>query len=828
MVREALRAGLWAAAFAMAVQAIGGCSLPDPTSNIPGTGGIGGAGGLPTGKKAGEPCSASDPCRAGLACKPDTNTCQPAGNKIPGASCVVSAECTSGNYCALTPTGMLCAPSGTEPEGGRCSSEGDCMSGLACVLDGLYGKCAKPGTKDFGQACAATTDCLAGLLCVQQVCQPLVVALAPWRGASCPPDDTTGPPRALFDVQVAGEADSEDFYRLPFPNDIHKKNGRIDLSKHPHPPPALLPFDPVKLYLDAIGRDSTGFGTNTVTYFRLSKSPNYESLRKPGAFRVVNITKSSAEYGLDRGYGWFVDPNDHKYLCAPYIAVRQPFGDPYLPGETYAIVLNDEIVDGEGTAFGKDADFTAMLAASAPGDATLAAAWAAYQPLRDWIADKSVDATKMIATAVFTTEAVTTPLKKIREAVRAAPAAEVKSVVKCDTGVVSPCEDGLTGDEHERGCFAADPNFDEYQGTLSIPVFQKGTAPYLTEADGGGIEYAAGGTPQIARTEDVCFALTVPKGSAPANGWPLLVYAHGTGGSLRNHITAGIAADFAKGDASSPATPMATIGFDGVLHGKRRGASTKDPEELVYNFLNPAAARDNALQGGADLFAVIRAVSGGTFAGASIDATKIALWGHSQGGNAAAIATAFETGNGATVLSGTGGLLLLTFLNKTQPVNIAGVLPFVLGDPRVDDMHPVLNLLQMYFERSDPVNFGPLAPTLPRHLLHVMGANALADVAGMPKHADNYSPEPTQRAYAASARLPLRGPKVDPDTGLQEIAAPVKGNLSIDGKPITAAQVQYQPGNYDGHFVSTQNPAARNVVRVFVETFVKEGTPTIE
>ena len=46
---------------------------------------------------------------------------------------------------------------------------------------------------------------------------------------------------------------------------------------------------------------------------------------------------------------------------------------------------------------------------------------------------------------------------------------------------------------------------------------------------------------------------------------------------------------------------FAVLSFDGVMHGPRRG-SDLSPEDLLFNVRNPAAARDNSLQGGADLF----------------------------------------------------------------------------------------------------------------------------------------------------------------------------------------------------------------------------------
>ena len=109
------------------------------------------------------------------------------------------------------------------------------------------------------------------------------------------------------------------------------------------------------------------------------------------------------------------------------------------------------------------------------------------------------------------------------------------------------------------------------------------------------------GHASVARTEQVCLSLTVPKGTKPSAGWPLVVYAHGPGGSHRSHITSGIAASLAAARTSLGAsTPIAVLGIDQVETGTRRGSSTELPANLFYNFANPATPRRNVVQGGVD------------------------------------------------------------------------------------------------------------------------------------------------------------------------------------------------------------------------------------
>jgi pimeloyl-ACP methyl ester carboxylesterase len=315
----------------------------------------------------------------------------------------------------------------------------------------------------------------------------------------------------------------------------------------------------------------------------------------------------------------------------------------------------------------------------------------------------------------------------------------------------------------------------------------------------------------------------------PAAGWPLVIYSHGTGGSYLSAIEEGLAGDYAVGTATGgAAVPMATLGYDGVLHGTRNGGSTADPDSLVYNFYNPRSARDNNLQAAADLLALPRAFAGLNTAAIKLDGSHVALYGHSQGGNATALATARDAGYGAAVMSGTGGTIMLSLLDKTQPVDLALVLPFMLLDSPVDENHPVLNLLQMYFERSDPVNFArrlfrePVPGAQRRHVLHVYGTS------------DSYAPNETQRRYAQAAAFQVALPLVDTYPTLAEysmvtVASPISANQSFGTlAPITAAQAQYQPSGYNGHFVSTDNPSARAAIQKMLVTLVREPNPIIE
>ena len=96
---------------------------------------------------------------------------------------------------------------------------------------------------------------------------------------------------------------------------------------------------------------------------------------------------------------------------------------------------------------------------------------------------------------------------------------------------------------------------DIFEGTYQGPNFQQGDPPY--SSTGGAIT----NPPTIAaRMETLRIALTIPKGDPPAAGWPVVIYAHGTGGDYMSFIGDGSGREVAKVDRrqrqrSSPRWP---------------------------------------------------------------------------------------------------------------------------------------------------------------------------------------------------------------------------------------------------------------------------------
>ncbi|HLK39215.1 MAG TPA: alpha/beta hydrolase [Polyangiaceae bacterium] len=823
MTRVYLRAALGCSVLALTVAA--SCGGSGGVTSAPTSGTLAGFG-------LGQPCNDRDLCGPGLLCM--SGTCQSCACNDGGAACTVNDDCAGDSFCGPTRTCTAITAAGDAGgPGASCQSDGDCGHGLRCDPAGFVARCDPEGHASVGGACMTNADCLGGLGCQAGKCAPFppspggtpILALPSWPGETC--QDDAGPTQAYFRVP-RGTGDG-DFYRLPFPNDVRRDGGKISLANHPTPGAALLGFDVVDRWLRDVEAHADGFSAYPTVFFRFSGPIDLgATLKSDGAIRWADVTDPKNPVPV--GFGWSATTARNAYICDNWIGIRTPPGQALSPGHTYAVILSTGILDANQKPIQPPADLTALLAPAAPSDAALAAQWPKYKPLRDWTAGQGVAVGTILDATVFTVGQANAIGPKLAAAVAAAPAPTATGWIRCGDAP-SPCPQAA-GD---RACGSPDPSFDELHALVTLPIFQQGAEPYSTPTDGGDFVLAADGTPQLQRTEQVCMALTVPKGVAmPAGGWPLVVYAHGTGGSFRSAITEGDAARLASvDDGAGGHVRMAMLGIDQVEHGTRRGASTDSPDTLFYNFTNPAAARGNPLQGAADQLALVRFVQGldlpaaSSPTGAEIKVGPIAFWGHSQGATAGGLAMPFASGVLGAVLSGQGAGLVDALVTKKNPVDVAGLLPVVIEDDpsQVGAYHPIPAILQNALDADDPLNYAasllsmPAGPAARKHVFQPYGQG------------DTYAPPTTEQNFALAAQLAeATAPSgVNPDAFEPgtPLAVPAGGNVMVGGKATTAIVRQYTPSGYDGHFVAFQNPTAEADVNHFLADALSGKTPLV-
>lgn len=838
------------ALLALALSFIAGCSsfadpaaidLPDaaagsgtPLGTSDGSSDTGGVtpDGTPTGPDGrpvvgallGDDCTVNANCRTNLSCV--ENTCQATANRQLGESCIVSGECATGLVCGTT---SQCYVAGPGVDGSPCTQSQDCGTGLRCSYRGLGGICEAPGALDIGETCNTSADCAAPLLCgASGIC------LLPASGFPFLPDtdcanpaDETGPFRIYFEVPKGGQP-LRDFFRLPFPNDIRRTDNGVNLDGFPNPGERFLGGDVLGSYLRTLSSLDEGFSTNPTIFFRFSKPPNFASIQggSGGSLRIVNITPSSASFGRGASIGWNVTNGRSKFVCHNYVAIHPSFRAPLEPNTTYAVYLTDAVTNDANERLVQDADFAAVLGATRPADADLAAGWDKYASLREFLAAQGIPASSIMAATVFTTMDPIAPARSLRPAIRdlAAPALEN----------LRACSPDATASDDDK-CAAATGDFAELHATVAAPIFQAGTRPFFAEAEGGDVVVDAGKA-VVQGTEPLRLSVTIPTGDMPAEGWPVVLYSHGTGGNFRSGIEDGTAGRMSSIVIDGQTVRAAMISYDGVQHGPRRGASERDPETLFFNFANPKAARGNTLQGAADLHLLtylaenvaIDAADSPTGQAITFNPAKIFLFGHSQGSSVGSLFAALEPNVKSAIFSGLGGSLVLSLLNKTKPVDIARGVRIALSgsltdNSRVNELDPVLSILQWYTDPVDPVNFAPLlyrripSGRNPLHVMQTLGQG------------DSFAPEPCMKAFAEAAGLPVGTPTGYTLADFADTKAfPVTSNKQSSlGAPVTALMVPYLADGFDGHFVAQRNAAAQRQCQEFIGTSITAGVPTV-
>ncbi len=617
----------------------------------------------------------------------------------------------------------------------------------------------------------------------------------------CDSSDATDvePVHSIYQVPRAGV--EQDFYALPFPNDIRLlPDGRIDLSTHQRPN-ALT-----EIFIDSIAEHQHGFGLNSPTLFlfdgeldpaSLPSSPEASVLEDASVY-IVNVEPTSANFGARTRIAARFEVNSGIAIRGNWLSVIPLPGFPLEPSTRYAAIITDRAQNMGSAAVLRSTEFDEIMSSnSLAGE--LGAAQATLEPLLAWLDNDGGDERDDIVSAtVFTTQDATSIMRKIREVIYRDVAAPVPTTI-------TPAD--------------VETDFSVFEGLYDGPIFQQGEIPYRRPENGGDIVFDDNGDPIVQSTVSLRFALAVPNGTPPATGWPIVIYAHGTGGSYRTFINNGTAQNLA-------ARGIASISIDQTLHGPRNPGG--NPELDYFNFQNPLSARDNTIQGALDDFQLTRLVVdfNETLATqpTTFDDDKIYFFGHSQGALTGVPFVAYEPRIKGAVFSGGGGHLILSLLFKTEPIDISALLGVLIPDKPLNEFNPILGLLQTYLDRSDPINFAKLLVAAP-----IAGREPVDVFVGLGL-TDSFTPVPSIKALATSIGVNPVAPLIEPIEGLRiqgldALEPPIASNHSSGATAVVAAYEQ-APGS-DGHFVLFDIPAARTQSIEFLATLAESGVATL-
>ena len=296
----------------------------------------------------------------------------------------------------------------------------------------------------------------------------------------------------------------------------------------------------------------------------------------------------------------------------------------------------------------------------------------------------------------------------------------------------------------------------------------------------------------------------------------------------------------------------AAVEVDGPLGGLRN-TTGGDEEQLVFNFLNPDALRDNVRESAVALSLMARALDqlaihsndcdSLTQGPQHFDLSHLALFGHSTGATIAPLAASIEPRIGAMILSGAGGSYLNNILYKKRPIDVLLVAEALLGyagTSRVlDARDPVLTLIQWATEPADPQLYAhklirePIAGAAPRQILMFQGI------------VNHYLMPPMANSLSLSIGVDLAGPALDetvpelaplshirtllPLNGRAQITLPASSNVLVSGGGSVTAVLVQEPGDQidDGHEVVFQTEAPKHQYRCDLQSWARSGAPTV-
>ncbi len=600
--------------------------------------------------------------------------------------------------------------------------------------------------------------------------------------------DLTEPPDAPDTARAAAagpmpryEPDATDWTATPWPSDRHLLlNSTLNLSGFPNP----NDVDVLAAYITVAEQTLGGWGLNGSVYFQFDAALDPATFPTPAAslqdaapsIRLVNVTPDSPHRGervplTARFHTQSTDP----YLPDNTLMLRPVPGFPMRAGSTWCAVLTEDLHGIDGRAVQSNPAFVAALK-SAPSLSALA----------DWLDEDQ--RTAVVAATCFTTSRPMDALIAVHDALQAMDAPHLETI-----------KDGKPKTYYEQRV-----------ATYHAPNYQAGDKPYNTDGD---IRFDMHGAPIVQLDELIKVRVLVPRTPPPPAGYPVMIYGHGTGGG-NGTCTKVVGPRAAK-------LGYAMLCLDQPLHGIR-GVEGTDESFHSFNFLNPNAGRTGFLQSAIDSFTLIRMIEDGSFWPiARLNPDLITYYGHSHGALSGALLFATDPRVVGGLINGTSGVLIETVLARKDPTDFA-LLVRALASIHPDDFdgfHPVLSLVQMVGDITDPVNyahrwFDPAPGGTPKHLVFMSGT------------ADPTSPNIGAMALAASGALPAIAPPGADSLAftlrnMQPVQEPVQGNIRTRAGLRTAAISRWVDGP---HSVGQSNPRARKRWQRFFETLLDHST----
>ncbi len=621
-------------------------------------------------------------------------------------------------------------------------------------------------------------------------------------------------------TRVPHDAPGREFWTAPLPSALRlAEDGTMALHRFPAPRNALT-----EAWLrTAQDRSRDGWGLTNGVFFPIGGAidpgtlpPTAEaSLSHESSVYLVDIDPSSPERG--RRFPLDVSFRADKGLTRPgnLLALMPVFGFVRRPGTLYAAVVTGRVKDANGEPLGRSEAFHAAFTGAEGLDPAQARAAEFLQPLRAWLKDEGLDPSEVIAATVFRTLDPNAALSRLVTLAESLPAPVV------------------------QGGWEAAEDFDDfrvYRGTWRVPNVQAGDRP-----GHGAILWGDDGAPVQNGWQQARLILSVPKRPMPAEGFPLMMYLHGSGGEAYEGIDRGPSNQDgppprpAAAPGTGPAAYLAKrgiglLGFDFPLHGTRKTPPDTSGLEFYSLFgrledpYNIRQTLDNMTVAVMEVTYLTRLIGsievGDT--GARFNPARLSAMGHSMGSTLGIIAAGVDPRVQGWVFSGSGGMLVEVAHSATYPVHLKPYVELLLGMPEGQTLtrdDPLLHVFQNLWDHVEPVARArhvaqePLGERGPRPFLMTAGVT------------DGYFHPLAQQAVAVALGGTVIGPTVE-ETLPRAMAlagrAPIPYGADATVNGVTGGVVHHTSPFELGHYIVFNDPGPQSQYLCFVEGV---GTP---
>ncbi len=664
------------------------------------------------------------------------------------------------------------------------------------------------------------------------------------------------------DADAAHNRKMADFFAFPYPSDLRTDDyGHPQIRNYPLPQSQILDSFATILskfntllpsLLERIEMEYAGFASLGGVYFRTSVPIERLSVPKPedtmspdSCYQLINVEKGSSHYKERVPVYVTYHPMASKAWAPNTLVMRPVPGLAPHPGDRYVAVIGD-CLKSNGRKLSQSNKLRYILGNAAPYEIQKKLNY--YVDAVNELAKSGELGMKVSDIRAFTGYRVGDPAAEMDQM-----AADLKGkghVVVDENGVAVGGYSELTVNNWS----AKSMNAYIFNGKFKTVNYINGTYPYAGSGDGIMEFGPTGKLKSVGKEETVNFSISIPRTPMPEKGYPIIVYAHGTGGDASSHC--GYQYDEGLWLTSNN-VPVAMIGYDACMQGNRAGGGSQTTTgDLVAAVLNdPIVIRESWRQTVLDALVIYDLLNRGELKlpplpdssdsrNVIFDPSYGLYMGHSQGSQEAGMLLGLTGDIKSAFISAGGAGILQAFvelhpdLSKVPVIgsmlngkSVAGILGYILGmnDGEISyDTFLTTQVVQQLVGSLEPLNYAH------RYIKEPLDGWPSKNIAQSIGLGDQNTPQTLQFTFGAAMGIPTVGQAFVVNDTMRllgfgtPVSSPQSSNITVGSNKVTGGSMQFKyTGKSNPHFVIYHMPAARSTYLNFFRSILN-GTPQIK